>query len=419
MSNKKSSLSSLSYIGVEPFTPPEVIVNRRNPTTNDLNFALGSLWITQPNQDIYMLLSLDTDSAVWELLFAGSSSGTSTFPCDTGTAHEIGSVLNVTGDANIHTQGSGNTVSTILSNGSNGQVLIGGGPNAVWKSFTSIGNTIVYTPTVNHLNIETSSSIANSFPTDSGTATPSMGVVTVHGTGDIVTTGSGNTITISATDNIIIPGTITIDSLGEGVVQSTSIGLLFSSQGTDGQILISSSTQAPSWTNITSLANTILITNGHNSINLEVAGGGTASSRGFLAIQGSSIAVGSAGVLYPLGKSLAMTKITDIGNNVFAGNGTTLPATFTAPLTGKYYLKGSFSLGGQQYAYTQIVTPIRTYTNFFGSTLIDGQNGLLVMEQYAVADMDMNDVATFTVGCTDTGVNVRFPDTSLSGFFIC
>jgi len=48
------------------------------------------------------------------------------------------------------------------------------------------------------ITIAAASSVALSFPTDSGTATPSSGVLNVLGTGGCTTSGAGNTVTINA-----------------------------------------------------------------------------------------------------------------------------------------------------------------------------------------------------------------------------
>lgn len=59
---------------------------------------------------------------------------------------------------------------------------------------------------------------------------------------------------------------------GIGVVQRDALGHVFADSGTDGQVIIGSSTGVPAWANITSLGGTVVITNGPNSINLEAAG---------------------------------------------------------------------------------------------------------------------------------------------------
>lgn len=72
--------------------------------------------------------------------------------------------------------------------------------------------------------------------------------------------------------------TLTIDNVGEGVLQTSSTGVVSGSKGTDGQLLISSSSGAPDWAAITSTGGSITVTPGSNSINLETAagsGGGT------------------------------------------------------------------------------------------------------------------------------------------------
>lgn len=89
-------------------------------------------------------------------------------------------------------------------------------------------------------------------------------------TGDITFTPNG-------AGNVIIDGGIkfiTGSLAGSGVVQTTNTGALFSSGGTDGQILISdTATHTPLWANITAGAG-ITVTNGANTITIAAAGMG-------------------------------------------------------------------------------------------------------------------------------------------------
>lgn len=113
-------------------------------------------------------------------------------PDGVGNLTLVGStVLSVTGVP------ASNTLTIALSNGTNGQLLIGGGSAAAWASLTSSGGTITVTPGANTLNIETGGGIAASFPTDLGTATPALGVLTVSGGTNVNTAGAGSTVTIN------------------------------------------------------------------------------------------------------------------------------------------------------------------------------------------------------------------------------
>ena len=80
-----------------------------------------------------------------------------------------------------------------------GQLLIGksGAFDPVAASVTSTGGTITITPGGGTLNIDTAGSIAASFPTDAGTATPAVGALTVAGGTNIASAGAGSTVTIN------------------------------------------------------------------------------------------------------------------------------------------------------------------------------------------------------------------------------
>lgn len=98
------------------------------------------------------------------------------------------------------------------------------------------------------------------------------------------TPASSPQITIDPATN----GNITIDPNGTGAINANATavvttggvvqaaittGALSASKGTNGQILIGSTAGTPSWANVTSTGGTVSVTNGANTINLEVATG--------------------------------------------------------------------------------------------------------------------------------------------------
>lgn len=73
-------------------------------------------------------------------------------------------------------------------------------------------------------------------------------------------------------DTLTVTGAVTFSALGEGVVQSSAAGVLSSSDGTDGELLIASTAGTPAWANIISGDGSVGVTNGANSIDLRVSG---------------------------------------------------------------------------------------------------------------------------------------------------
>lgn len=117
---------------------------------------------------------------------------------------------------------------------------------------------------------------AGSFPTDAGTATQVGGVLNILGGANINTSAPGltNTVQIQLNNNVDIPGTLTLSGYGPGVLQVPFIaGPVFSSAGTDGQVLIGATVGNAAWANLTAGAN-ITITNAANSITIAASGGG-------------------------------------------------------------------------------------------------------------------------------------------------
>jgi hypothetical protein len=415
--NRLSGINSLSYVGVESYSPPDVTINSRSPIATDEQFNIGTFWLVDiaPNFELWQLASLDNDIATWIQLFpaGGGSGGASTFPTNIGTATQVGGNLNFFGaNAITHTAGSGNTATVSLINGSDGQVIIGGDGAPKWANITSLGGTITITNGANSINLEATSTgtvvnlqgntgptvppdgggtinvlgtngittsgnagthtltitttnaepllqsltgnsggavfadtnqninlvgtggvtvtgnpgthtmtvastgaIATSFPTDSGTAIPSAGALTMHGGTLIGTTGAGSTVTFNL-DN-----------------------------GTNGQVIIGATAGSPAYANITSLGGSITITNGANSINLEATGAPVSSGAAVLAYLSTTLS-------NVTGDNTTITVICDTEVFDTGSNYNNATGVFTAPVTGRFLI--NFMV---RYSFTGSTTP--------------------------------------------------------------
>lgn len=121
MSYKLSGINPLAYMGVEPSTPPQMVVEARSPTINDNNFNLGTYWLVgapPPTDDwqLWILVDLTQGIATWKQLFPSGSGGTNQFDEDIGIAVPALGIINVLGGLNMNTFGSGNTILINLNN---------------------------------------------------------------------------------------------------------------------------------------------------------------------------------------------------------------------------------------------------------------------------------------------------------------
>jgi len=235
--NRRSGNNPLAYLGVEPISPTNFVIQQRDPTVNDyFNFNEGDEWLNQVSEGVWKLVNKDAQVATWVQITGGSSSPL-TFHTDGADANPSGGAITMAGGSNITTSGSGATVTYNLdanitltsvtttdltvtnaptfsalgqgvvqsnssgvifsSEGSDGQVLISSSVGApIWHTVTA-GSGISVTNGHNTITIASSAAVADSFPTDSGTAVPAAGALTIHGGTGITTSGSGSTVTIS------------------------------------------------------------------------------------------------------------------------------------------------------------------------------------------------------------------------------
>ncbi len=126
------------------------------------------------------------------------------------------------------------------SNGTSGQLLIGGGSAPVWANLTSSGGSVTITNGANTINVEASGvGGLTQLNGDTGSALPSGGVITIAGGNLLTTTASGSTVTADVTG------------------------------GTNGQVIVASTAGLPSFSTLSSTGGTITYTLGANTLNLD------------------------------------------------------------------------------------------------------------------------------------------------------
>ena len=303
MSKRLTGLNPLAYMGVDPLMPPNMYMYAFAPTQNDVQgFNNGDLWVDTASQQLWVLVSQARGSATWITLFGGSADS---FVTDSGTATPSGGVLNINGDGvNITTSAPGpaNTVAITLNtspildhlklidigiegvvqtdasgnlfanNGTNGQVLIGGGTVPTWATLTA-GSNITITNGANEITIADSGSGgggATTFITDvSSPASETGGDITFAGGHNIQTSGAvANTVTLNLTG-----------TTNHAVQVGNSTGSLTSlTVGTNGQVLLGSTGANPVFATLTSSDGSVTFTPGAGTLSLQATGGGGGGS---------------------------------------------------------------------------------------------------------------------------------------------
>jgi hypothetical protein len=193
------------------------MVEVRDPGINDNKYPLGTLWLNNnAPYNVWILVNVAKGIATWIQLSTGGGV-LQTLTSNTGGAvSPTAGNINVVGDG-VTITGAGNPgTSTITFSVVGGAVLStltgnsGGAVSPNMGNINIVGSglvTVVGNPGTNTLTISAGGAAADSFPTDSGTATPAGGILNVLGGTagrDIDTSGSGNTIHIDLKNSITL-----------------------------------------------------------------------------------------------------------------------------------------------------------------------------------------------------------------------
>jgi hypothetical protein len=277
-SKRATGLNPLGYMGVEATTPAQLIQIGQNPTAQQNEFNIGTTWINDEVDRIWILTNLNGGTATWtEVGFSPNL----TVNCDAGSAVETGNAISIVGSSVLTTTGAADTVTIGLTAETDGQLIIGStAGDPAWGNLASAGGTITVTDGANTINLEVNTALlgARFFTTDSGTATVAGSTVNVLGGTNINTAGAGNTVTVNLDANINVTSvtatdietdSLEVNDLSTGFLESNATGVISNSEGTNGQLIIGSTGNPAAWANLTSAASTIEITEGANTINLE------------------------------------------------------------------------------------------------------------------------------------------------------
>lgn len=171
-----NGLHPLSYMGDNPTTPPDFYSINRDPGPTDWqDFTLCDYWLNTLTQDVWVLVSLNNNIAKW-VKFAGGNGSVLSLTGNTG-----GPVFPLAGNINVIGDGVGITIAGNPGTHTLTASLVGGGQ------------------------------AAQSFVTDSGTATPIAGVIDLFAQPQ-----AGSSIKFSASTNVIRLNTT--DGLGNTII---------------------------------------------------------------------------------------------------------------------------------------------------------------------------------------------------------
>ena len=469
--NSLSGKPTLAYGGVTASTPPQFVKYNRRPTPNDWqNFEIGTLWEVDNAAlpyEIWQLVSLSQlnimGRALWIRIFPQGGVGAGEYICNEGgSAVPVDGQLNVYGGANIYTVasdpgpgqininlnddvvlppdgsltlefvGSGvmqtDADGHVTSNrGTNGQLLIASSLGApIWHTLTA-GPNITITNGNNSIQISATGGGggggATTFFADDNTMGPAIvaaGDINIYGDSNITTISSnpaglgqiqvtldnnvavsgsitaGNGLVASDGGLTVQAGTVTFAPFAAGAVVTNNAGIAFSENGNATYVLTSNGPGVPP---------TFQASSG--------GGGGSGTDCAFFYYQGDTLITMPTNAFskYRIGvggpDSILNQKYDD-DNNFYPGDGVSTPASFTAPITGKYYIEfyvtfqtsvfsGSAAFSPLILSIVQAGSASNIFQYFYQPNSAAVQGTFYPFLYSTVIDLVANDVLTFTI----------------------
>lgn len=253
MGKRRTGLHPLAYMGVEPSTPPLLVEKDQAPTSNNNeNFNIGTLWVRGSTNQAWMLTALSSGTATWTELTAGGSGGNMTFETDSGDAVSSSSIIQMVGSGIVNTTGSSNIVTYALTDGSNGQLLIGGAGTVAWADLTSSNSTIDISTGAGSLDIDIANG-TNGQVLIGGGSYPAWASLTSSG-GTITFTPGANSLNLEAAGGSTftwneITGTSDTMAVGNGYVANNAglVTLTLPASATFGSVIRVAGLGAGGW----------------------------------------------------------------------------------------------------------------------------------------------------------------------------
>ena len=304
------------------------------------------------------------------------------------------------------------------------------------------GHGIVTTGTLatHQLEIKVDGNVATQYDTDAGSATPAANILDVLGGTNMNSAGATNVVMLNLDDTITLTrvnattfdtnvvaagvtlsgtslvadgtdanininitpqgaGNVIVSTLSRGVLQSTAAGIISSSEGGNGELLIASGTGPPIWANLAHTDGSITITNGANTINIEGTDA-TTTQDGVVELATDAEAIaGTDSVRAIVPTSLKAKLGTQTNHGVLVGAGTTTAVTALAVGITNQVLLGATGADPTWGAVdlTTDVTGILPVPN--------GGTGLDTMTDHAILlGSGANDITPTAVGATGEGI---------------
>jgi hypothetical protein len=206
---RNNGLNPLSYMGVQSYSPANFIKKPISPTpTDSQNFTLGTIWLNTITEQVWILVSLAQNIAVWAEFASGSGSVLSLTSNSGGAVFSLAGNINVMGDGTTLVGVGDPATNTITFTALNSGTVtsVSDGNNITITGTPTVNPTVNVSGTTNHSLLlgNSTGSINNlgvatngQLPIGSTGADPVLATLTA-GSGISISNGAG-TITISAT----------------------------------------------------------------------------------------------------------------------------------------------------------------------------------------------------------------------------